>query len=230
MAYARNHGIKALCFDIDGTFYPKWQTNVYLVKAALRHPVFSLRYNSMRQKMRSIDGYGGESSLDTDAFRVREMDILGFKGTKDEYIDRYERYMLRPWEKAMGKIRAFRGVRENLEKAKAQGYRLAALSDFPLSDKLSILGLEGLFDVEMSTEETGCLKPSRVPFLELLGRLGIEPEEALYVGDSYRKDVEGAHNVGMHTLWIRKDARAEGHPLADLVLTTWDSFANMVLD
>ena len=28
MGYIKEHGIEAVCFDIDGTLYPKWQTNL----------------------------------------------------------------------------------------------------------------------------------------------------------------------------------------------------------
>ena len=56
MSWAKDNAIRALCFDIDGTFYPKWQTDAYLVVSALSHPVFSLRYNSMRRRMRGRQG------------------------------------------------------------------------------------------------------------------------------------------------------------------------------
>lgn len=230
MGWAGDNGIRAICFDIDGTFYPKWQTNLYLLRSALRHPVFSMKYNSMRQALRSADGTDGGQAMDLESFRRREMETMGFKGSFEDYMECYQRFMLVPWERNMGFLKPFDHVKESLEKAKEQGYLLAALSDFPLSDKLSILGLDGLFDYEMSTEDCGHLKPSRIPFLVMLSALGVEPSQALYVGDSYRKDIVGASSVGMRSLWIRKGARREGHPLADLVLTTWESFATMVLD
>lgn len=230
MGWAEENNIKALCFDIDGTLYPKWQTDLYLFFSAFRHPVFSVRYNSMRQKMRAQDGYKADRMLSLAGFRAKEKQLMGWKGSDEEWIETYERKLLRPWEKSMARfIHPFPYVRESLEAARARGFFLAALSDFPLSGKLSILGLDDCFDWKASTEDTGYLKPCNQPFIYMLREIGIRPEEALYVGDSYKKDVVGASKVGMRTLLIRKGADKASFPLADLVLTSWQTFANIVI-
>lgn len=230
MGWARDNGVKALCFDIDGTFYPKWQTNLYLLRSALPHPVFSMRYNSMRQRMRQADGLPARPGMDLDGFREREMILLGWTGGIDAYKECYEKRLAAPWRRAMGFIKPFNGLKDALVKAKDQGYVLACLSDFPLDDKLSILGLDGIFDWTSSTEDLGALKPNARPFLSMLDALGLEAGQCLYTGDSYRKDIVGGAAIGMRTAWIHPRAKAEGHPLADLVLTSWPSFANIVLD
>lgn len=232
MGWASERGIRALCFDIDGTFYPKMETNLYLLRSALAHPVFSMRYNSMRQKMRSIDGYEAVAKTDLEGFRKREMALMGFSGSLDEYIQKYTHCLSSRWDRYMkDHIKPFDGVLESLEKAKGQGYVLAALSDFPISVKLECLGIDpSLFDYVASTEDSGSLKPNARPFLQMFENLSLEPHQALYVGDSCKKDVMGGRNVGMHTLLIRKGAKQASCPCADLVLTSWSSFASMVLD
>lgn len=230
MSWAEDNGIRALCFDIDGTLYPKWQTNLYLLRSALPHPVFSLRYNSMRQKMRTLDGLDSGGSMNVDDFRRKEKRLLGFKGTDEEYIEKYRRLLAEPWKRNMGFLKPFDGVRKSLEKARSMGYILAALSDFPIADKLKVLGLDGLFDYVASTEDYGYLKPNEEPFLQMLSSIDVRCEEALYAGDSYTKDVCGAKRLGMRTLLIGRKQDKARYPEADLVLTSWQSFDTIVLE
>jgi putative hydrolase of the HAD superfamily len=34
-------------------------------------------------------------------------------------------------------------------------------------------------------------------------KLGVEPSEAVYVGDDYRIDICGAKDAGLHSVWIK---------------------------
>ena len=124
-------------------------------------------------------------------------------------------------------IRPFEGLRETLEKAKGEGYILAALSDFPIGTKLIALGIEDLIDWAASTEDFGALKPSVRPFRMMLEALGVRPEEALYTGDSRSKDVDGAANAHMHTALIARSG--EVYNKAGIVFSSWTEFGNLVL-
>lgn len=230
MGYSSEHKIKALCFDIDGTLYPKWRTNLYLVLSALRHPFFSMRYNNARQVIRAEDGLAGKMGLSCADFRKKEARVLGFENV-DEYIKKYEKCVFKPWQKEVkAHVRAYKEVRATLIEAKKKGYKLAALSDFPIGNKLEVLGLADLFDFIASTEESGYLKPNRVPFDLMLSSIGVSPEEALYCGDSYRKDVQGAKNAGLHTLLLPvPENKTQDYPDANIVLTGWDMFSKIVL-
>jgi putative hydrolase of the HAD superfamily len=77
------------------------------------------------------------------------------------------------------------------------GLKTAVMSDFPIGEKLKYFGMEDIWDVKISSEESGYLKPDRRPFLLLSARLGMKPEEIIYVGNSYTYDVLGSKNVGM---------------------------------
>jgi len=228
MGYAEEKRLKALCFDIDGTFYPKWQTHIYLFKAALAHPIFSARYNSMRQKMRAQDGREVKTALPLSAFRKKES-LLLYGKVKDAYEEKYEKCLFAPWQKYSRNLKCFPYVKEALLKAKEQGYILAALSDFPIGNKLETLGLDGLFDFVASTEDYGYLKPNATALHEMLKELGVNPQQALYTGDSYKKDILGGNGLGMHTCLICRGEDRSKAPVADLVLTGWDKFINIVL-
>jgi HAD superfamily hydrolase (TIGR01509 family) len=69
-------------------------------------------------------------------------------------------------------------------------------------------GLAGQLDTIVFSEEVGFRKPQPEIFLHALGRLGVEPENAMFVGDGLDTDVQGAARVGMATvqaLWFRAD-------------------------
>jgi putative hydrolase of the HAD superfamily len=69
-------------------------------------------------------------------------------------------------------------------------------------------GLADLLDVQVYSSEVGSRKPEPEIFLHALGLLGVEPSEAMFVGDRLDVDVQGAANVGMTTvqaLWFSAD-------------------------
>ena len=227
MGYAAEHGIKALCFDIDGTFYSKHQMNVRLAVSSLSHLPFALKYNAMRQQLRSETGFSEGDTQDFMSLAEKESRIL-YPGRPVEYfLDKEERAFRKPWEKLFSTIRPFPGLRAALEKARDDGYMLAVLSDFPIGLKLEALGVDDLITFRASTEDYGALKPSVRPFRMMLSELGVKPEEALYTGDSCSKDIDGARNAGMHTALISRSVRA--YTNADIIFSSWEEFEKVVL-
>jgi putative hydrolase of the HAD superfamily len=116
--------------------------------------------------------------------------------------DRTEKLVYRGWEPLFKKIKLFPQVVETLSAFKAKGLKLGLLSDFPPDQKLTNLGLDGLWDAVLCSEKTGRLKPDPRSFLELARKLGATPERILYVGNSVRYDVVGSKNVGMKTALV----------------------------
>jgi len=227
MSFFGDNNLKALCFDIDGTLYPIGMMRKYLILSALNHPIFSLRYNMMRKKMRKADGLGEGPVLSAEEFRKKEISFL-FPSGCDSYDDIYRTRLYEPWQKYSSSIRPYAGVRETLLEAKGKGCILAALSDFPIGHKLEYLGLDDIFDYAWSTEEFGYLKPNVTPLREMCRLLSINPSEALYVGDSVKKDILGGKNAGMRTMLVRSGKEGRGDGGADLVLRDWHDFIDMV--
>lgn len=71
--------------------------------------------------------------------------------------------------------------------------------------KLDALGLANLFEVIVFSDELGrdAWKPSPLPFQHALTRLGLEPADAVYVGDNPRKDFLGARRAGLESIWLQ---------------------------
>lgn len=89
--------------------------------------------------------------------------------------------------------------------------RLGLCSNFSHSETaLGILDEARLtphFDAIVVSDAFGLRKPRREIFDEVLGLLGVAPEEALHVGDSLRADVAGAATAGIRTAWITRRVR-----------------------
>ena len=86
-----------------------------------------------------------------------------------------------------------------------RGWRIAVLSnaddDFLLPN-LERMGVE--FEAILSSEEARVYKPRPELFQEILRRLKVTPEEAVYVGDRQLEDVQGARQAGMKAVWINR--------------------------
>ncbi|MGQ9707230.1 MAG: HAD-IIIA family hydrolase [bacterium] len=86
------------------------------------------------------------------------------------------------------------------------GIRLAILSDAPRLQawlRLCYLKLHHLFDVVITYEDTMVRKPHPAPFRLTIERLRIRPEEAIMVGDWEARDVKGAKELGIVTVFAR---------------------------
>lgn len=100
-----------------------------------------------------------------------------------------------------------------------RGLRLAVVSNWDsyLPVLLAALGLDRFFPViaVSAIEETG--KPDPEIFRRACARLGVEPAEAVHVGDSVTEDLFGARAAGLSGLLLDRQNR---HPeIADRIRT-----------
>jgi HAD superfamily hydrolase (TIGR01509 family) len=86
-------------------------------------------------------------------------------------------------------------------------------------------GLTDLLDAAVFTSDLEYRKPHATAFEKVLDRLGVEPEQAVFVGDRMYDDVFGAHSIGMRTIWIRNQASMSWDVEPDAVV---DSLAEVV--
>jgi putative hydrolase of the HAD superfamily len=75
--------------------------------------------------------------------------------------------------------------------------------------KLESLDIYTLFETVVYAGHDTELKPHPEAFQEVLQVMGVEPDEALYIGDDLESDIRGADAVGIDTIWVTDGAQVE---------------------
>jgi FMN phosphatase YigB (HAD superfamily) len=97
-------------------------------------------------------------------------------------------------------------VKVTLIELMRRGLKLAVISDAPRQEawlRLCYLQLHHMFDVVLAHEDTGEYKPNPAPFTAVLEELRIRPDEAMMVGDWPERDIVGAAELGIKTVFAR---------------------------
>jgi putative hydrolase of the HAD superfamily len=104
---------------------------------------------------------------------------------------------------------AFRRNRPVLE-ALGERYRLGVVSNFygNLEAVCRGAGLTPLFSALVDSHCVGAEKPDPAIFRVALDKLRVKPETTVLVGDSLRRDCEGARRTGMRFIWMAQGAEA----------------------
>ena len=231
---------KAICFDIDGTLYPIGIMNRRIFRLSAVHPLFGLKYRKARREFRLHQAAFRKEI----PFRWREAAIID-RGTGEEpeeefseesfrerygkTYDRLDRWSYRKMARLYESTVPFEGVAATLQKIRNNGLKVGVFTDFPLFSKLEGMGLASYVDFAASCDDAGFLKPDTHCFEYLLYNLKMDPQDVLYVGDSYEKDIVGANAASIDAVMVNVrglkpgDAEAK-YPLAKAVFGTWDEF------
>jgi HAD superfamily hydrolase (TIGR01509 family) len=214
-------GLKVVVFDVDGTLYEQgplrramllrllgshllrplqgWRT--IRVLSAYRHAQESLRVETA--------GDVGAAQIAMAAERTG-CDPAEVATCVERWMEREPLPLLRRFRSA--------GLEDFLRACKAQGLRLAVLSDYPATAKLEALGIADYFDLVLCAQspDIGVFKPHPRGLLVALQRLGVAPHECLYVGDRAEVDAVAADAAGIPSVIVTRaagrtpDARDEG--------------------
>jgi len=93
----------------------------------------------------------------------------------------------------------------NILEALVRRYKLAALSDAQSAwavPEMRALGLDRLFNPIVVSGDYGYRKPDRRIFQTALDGLGLKPENVLFVGNDMYRDVHGARQLGLKTVYF----------------------------
>jgi len=104
------------------------------------------------------------------------------------------------------------GVKEFFEK-KLDGMKYILFTedfDDQIEIKLGKFGLKDKFDLVVGSSAVGLMKPN-IKFLQIAWKkFGLDPEECLYIGDSFEKDCQiGKENGGKTIIFGKDDYRAD---------------------
>lgn len=182
---------------MDGTFYPNYRLNVRLLPFILKEHRLLRALGKARIRLRESPP-AGCSFYELQAHIMAEL----LNADPQDVRERIERLIYRGWEPLFKKIKLYSHVKETLAALKEGGLKLGVLSDFPPETKLAHLGLAGLWDTVLCSEQIGRLKPDRAAFEELVRRMDLPPEHILYVGNSVPYDIAGARQAGLRAALV----------------------------
>jgi len=205
--------IKAVFFDLYHTLLGYDPPREELQAGVLQDFGIAVKPEVLRRPMIVADEY---------IYREHSRVSLG-KRSKEEQMTvwaQYERILLREAgieaddqliSGLLGKMRQFElkqvlfdDVLPALTELKKRGLILGLISnvDQDITAMLDTLGLTALLQVVVTSQEAGFNKPSPEIFQEAVKRAGVQPDEAIYVGDQYEIDVIGANKAGMKGILI----------------------------
>src|SRR4030067_2236617 len=159
--------IRAFIFDVDGTLYQQKKLRRLIYKKMLNnlfnHPVKGLEaiisvlsYRIAMEKLRTINL--GDATLKEMQFKIASNICLINENKIKEHVGRWMKceplnfleYVKYPY------LDIF------LCKAKSNGFRMAVFSDYPVEKKIEYLGYKGIFDIEISSQDSfiNKLKPN----------------------------------------------------------------------
>ena len=122
---------------------------------------------------------------------------------EDEYSEATEVIWHKCWTKAAVEFPFAKSV---LCRLRDMGFKIGLVTNGPhetQTAKLDLLGLSDYFDEIVISGDVGVHKPNAEPFLVLSRKIGIPPEELLYVGDHPLNDVDGSRRAGYTPVWVR---------------------------
>ena len=205
--------IEAVCFDFAGTlFSDRDLRDVHLLQ--LRFVADATGTPASDEELRAAYvrgmGQGARTFTAQPSYRHRDLFAAAFRATAaelggeidettaQEAVDRQyratiEHAELRP--DCLATLSALRAAAVHVQ-------IVSNIDDEQLDPMVDRLGLRDLMDAVTSSEQAGSCKPDPAIYQLALGKAGVEPSRALFVGDSLRHDVVGPAAVGMRTAWL----------------------------
>ncbi len=221
--------IALVVFDMDGTLYDarrlRWRMAAWLLAQALRDRSLALprtlvAFRRMREALaeagaRVSDRAGAEPAAGVDFLRLQYRLPAQRLGCRPAEVQaQVEAWMeQRPlrWLAACRRP----GVEALFDALRAQGKRVAVLSDYPAQAKLQALGLEADLVLWAGDADVGRLKPDPRGLQQLMARTGVPAHRTVMVGDRNERDGLAARLAGAHAVIIGRAERRQGSGAAD---------------
>jgi putative hydrolase of the HAD superfamily len=212
---------KAALFDVDGTLYPQ----SFFIKTSLRfflqHPRLSVAFRRLRKDIRQIGGvedlHLAQASLCAGYLRI----------PADQAQELLETYIYGTYMDMLSKAEPYPGAEPLLASLKDAGLKLGVITDYTVGKKLSALGFDRYWDVTVSADEMGHLKPEADAFLLAAEELKISPEQIIYVGNEYKYDIIGAKKAGMKAAHLAQKPVPDS--VADITFSDFNDLRSYIL-
>ena len=207
--------IRAVLFDLSGTLLDEHYIHQGLVQLAatlrerwaidptVTRPGFMAAFRSVSQECADQPFYLMRDVICRALGRL--IVNSGHSPTRNELLHLEQLF----WTAAIPTATPTDGAIETLTRLRDVGIRTGIVSyaDIPVFEALlKLTGLAGSTDVEVCSETARSCKPHPAIFHQALCSVGVDPTEAMFVGDTVDTDIVGGNRVGMRTalLWARE--------------------------
>jgi putative hydrolase of the HAD superfamily len=187
--------IKAILFDLDDTLLDRTASLAEFVKQHYqRFRLDHVPYETYHRRFMELDqrGYAPKPQL----FQAL-IDDFAIPASVEALLDDFQ-------QGAWNNCTLLPDAAEVLAELRLRGYRLGLITngeDWSQMRKLRVTGLLSLVDLIVISENEQIKKPDPLIFRRAAERLGVRPDECLFVGDHARNDIYGAAAVCMKTAW-----------------------------
>ena len=200
--------IKAVFFDLYQTLVRYDPPREDLIAGALGDFGIDVSPEALQQPLVTADEFiygeiarrslGSRSTVEKMALYARHQGIL-LETAGIPADEKLVMKLLARMQRVKMELVLFDDVAPTLTGLKEKGLTLGLISnvDQDMTTILEKLGLTLWLEIIVTSLDTGSGKPDPEIFLEALQRAGVQPTEALYVGDQYQLDVVGANRAGM---------------------------------
>lgn len=196
--------LKTLFFDLDGTLC-RFQGNFKEIFIECCSPIFtpySLSYDLILEHWNKLLSQEGQLTAGTALQKI--CSLLNLPQPRN-YLEIAAQFC----QKYANNISPILGVKEMI-KALSQRYKLVLISNGPMDMQnatIDTLGISRFFTSILISGDPSVLyrKPNPLIFQIALDRTETHCQEALMIGDNLKVDIEGAHNLGLNTLFIGKN-------------------------
>ncbi|MHB9037824.1 MAG: HAD family hydrolase [Armatimonadota bacterium] len=119
------------------------------------------------------------------------------------------------WRSQASAAQALEGAAEAVFALKSRGLKIGLLSDiwnpYYASVENALPHVVEAADAIVLSCRSGSRKPSKDNFELVIKQLGVEPSEAVMIGDTYTHDIQPALELGMRAVWVlaRPDREAD---------------------
>ncbi|EKQ50528.1 MULTISPECIES: HAD-IA family hydrolase [unclassified Clostridium] len=201
--------IKGAIFDLDDTLYNYKDINEIAINKVCEYickqlnidkNTFYTAFELGRENTKKFMTYDCAAKHNRIIYFQKTLESLGVNPIAYA-LEMYDIY----WNTMLETMELNCGVIELFEYLKRNKIKIAVCTDLTTHiqhRKLRKLGIDKYIDCIVTSEEAGFEKPNPIMFKLCLDKLGLQPQETFYVGDSFKKDIIGAYNMGSAPIWF----------------------------
>jgi putative hydrolase of the HAD superfamily len=198
-------GIRLITIDLDDTLWPCAPVIRHAEESLYRWletaaPVVAGAHDlaSLREHRRYTASLAPHRAHDLTWLRREHLRLLL---TEHGYAADLADEGVRVFRRARNRVQAFEDVAPVLDMWRAR-YVLVSLTNGNVDLHRTPLG--GFFHHHVDAAMAGAAKPDPAMFLRALAHAGVEPQQALHLGDDPLRDISPARALGMRTVWVNR--------------------------